>query len=208
MTPERKAAASAPAPSSPDGPDDQPDEAVAEVTAETEGLEPDDGEGDETVNGSAADDRPDPEVGADPLAVALLERSEYLDGMRRVQAEFENYRKRVVKQQTDHLERAAEALVDKLLPVLDACDAAIQQGEEAVVPIRGALLDVLTRDGLERDDPAGEPFDPNRHEAVMHEEADADAGPDDEVATVVEVLRTGYSWKGRIVRPAMVKVKG
>ena len=72
------------------------------------------------------------------------------------------------------------------------------QGYEQV---RDMLVTILTKEGLERIDPAGEPFDPNEADAVAHE--DGDDGP-----VVAEVLRPGYRWKGRVIRPAMVKVKG
>src|SRR5664279_622442 len=71
---------------------------------------------DEVVEAEAAD--------VDPLEVALAQRDEYLDSLRRLQAEFENYKKRVAKQQVDQVARAAASLVDKLLPVLDALDLA------------------------------------------------------------------------------------
>ena len=129
------------------------------------------------------------------------ERDDYLDQLRRVQADFENYRKRVIGQQADVVERAAESLVQQLLPVLDACDAAVQHGAEDVVPVQNQLVDTLTKLGLERLEPEGAAFDPNFHEAVMHE-------PGDDGPLVAEVMRTGYSWKGRVLRPAMVKVKG
>lgn len=142
----------------------------------------------------------------DDLERLSHERDGYLDQWRRTQADFDNYRKRIAKQQADALARAAEGLVDKLLPVLDACDGAITHGEKAVEPVFASLLGVLEREGLERIDPGGEPFDPNRHEAVLHEPADGDEGGS---ATVVsDVMRPGYAWKGRLVRPAMVKVKG
>jgi len=132
------------------------------------------------------------------------ERDDYLDSLRRNQADFENYRKRVAKQSADDAWRAAESLVDKLLPVLDACDGAIQHGAAEVEPIFASLLGTLEREGLARIDPAGEAFDPNQHEAVLHDPA----GEDDDGTVVSDVLRPGYSWKGRIVRPAMVKVRG
>jgi len=132
------------------------------------------------------------------------ERDEYLDALRRNQAEFENIRKRMIKQQSDNVDRAAEALIEKLLPVLDACDGAVRHGATEVEPIFAALLGVLEKEGLERIDPAGQPFDPNQHEAVLHEPAD-DAGSG---TVVTDVMRPGYAWKGRIVRAAMVKVKG
>jgi len=144
------------------------------------------------------------------LAVLAKERDEYLDALRRLQADFENYKKRMVRQQTEHLERAAEALVMKLLPVFDTADLAIAHsggssgdggGFDAVQQVWTALFDALSKEGLERIDPVSEPFDPNEHEAVMHEPGE---GP----AKVVDVMRAGYRWKGRVVRPAMVKVAG
>jgi molecular chaperone GrpE len=135
------------------------------------------------------------------LAALALERDEYLDQLRRLQAEFENYRKRVLKQQTEHLERAGEELVAELLPVLDAGDAALQHGDLAVEPIVKALLDVLEKQGLGRLVPDGAPFDPNLHDAVAHE-------PGEGESVVTEVLRPGYTWKGRVLRPAMVRVRG
>jgi molecular chaperone GrpE len=139
----------------------------------------------------------------DELSELAGERDQYLDQLRRVQADFENYRKRVMKQQDELAERATEGLVADLLPVLDACDAAAQHGDEAAAPIAKALADVLAKQGLEKVAPEGEAFDPNQHDAVAHEEGEGDGGP-----TVAEVLRPGYVWKGRVLRPAMVRVRG
>jgi molecular chaperone GrpE len=136
------------------------------------------------------------------VASVAKERDEYLDALRRLQADFENYRKRIVRQQTEHLERAAEALVEKLLPVLDTIDMARAHGEGIDV-VQSSLMDVLAKEGLERIQPDGQPFDPIEHDAVAHEPAE-----DGDEAAVAEVLRTGYRWKGRVMRPAMVKVKG
>ena len=130
------------------------------------------------------------------------ERDEYLDALRRLQADFENYKKRMMRQQTEHLERAAESLVLKLLPVFDTADLAIAHGGgEDVKQIWTALFDTLEKEGLERIDPVSQEFDPNEHDAVMHE-------PGDGAPEVVEVMRAGYRWKGRVLRPAMVKVRG
>ncbi len=139
-----------------------------------------------------------------PLDIATSERDAYLDQLRRVQAEFENYRKRIARQQSDAVEHAASRLVDALLPVLDACDGALRHGAEEVEPIYAALLGTLEKEGLERIDPAGDAFDPNRHEAVMHEPA----AEGDDGSVVSDVMRPGYGWKGRVLRPAMVKVRG
>lgn len=130
------------------------------------------------------------------------ERDEYLDLARRVQAEFENYKRRVDQQRAEQRERAAESLVAELLPVLDAGEAALAQGHEDVAPVHTQLLQALEKQGLSPVVEAGVEFDPNIHEAVMHEEGDGGT------AVVVEVLRTGYLWNQRVLRPAMVKVRG
>ncbi len=155
-------------------------------------------------------------VGTDPLAAALAERDEYLDSLRRLQAEFENYKKRVAKQQADQVARAAASLVDKLLPVLDALDLATDHvGDDdsaeakALVAASGLLQGVLAKEGLERIDPVGQEFDPNAHEAVGQLPPPDDAGPTPTGEPVVaQVMRAGYRWHGTVVRPAMVMVQG
>jgi molecular chaperone GrpE len=145
----------------------------------------------------------DGEAASSEAASLEAERDQYLDSLRRLQADFENYRKRVTRQQADIYERANEALVNKLLPVLDTADLAVEHASgDEVAQLRGNLLDVLGKAGLERIAPEGEPFDPNLHDAVAHE-----PGEGGEQA-VVEVLRAGYRWNGRVLRPAMVKVRG
>ena len=140
---------------------------------------------------------------SEEVKTLIAQRDQYLDASRRVQAEFENYRKQVGKRESEARARANENLVSEILPVLDACDGAVANGADDVKPIRTALLDSLTKQGLERLDPIDQDFDPELHEAVMHEESESDEG-----ARVIEVLRAGYQWKGRVVRPAMVRVKG
>ena len=167
----------------------------------------------------------------DPLAAVTAQRDEYLDSLRRLQAEFENYRKRVAKQQTEQAERATVSLVDKLLPVLDALDlAAAHSGSaesddaRALVAASSLLNGALEKEGLERINPVGQPFDPNAHEAVGHLPAGAkpDTEPDTDEASdeasdeapapegpvVGQVMRAGYRFKGTVVRPAMVMVHG
>ena len=162
-----------------------------------EGAAPDSGE----VLDNPGEDGPD-RLSVE-LAQALSERDQYLDTSRRLQADMENYRKQVARREADALERANERLVLQLLPVLDACDGAVASGAADVEPVRSVLVDVLHKQGLEQVGSQGEPFDPSNHEAVVHE-------PDDDVdgQVVAEVLRVGYLWKGRVIRPAMVKVKG
>jgi molecular chaperone GrpE len=135
------------------------------------------------------------------------QRDGYLDALRRLQAEFDNYRKRVERQQREVVEHAATSLVKKLLPVLDAADLALAHGGgEDVKQVAGTLCDVLSREGLERIQPDGQPFDPEDHDAVAHEPAEGEGAP--ELPEVSEVLRAGYRWRGRVLRPAMVKVRG
>ena len=136
----------------------------------------------------------------------VKERDEFKDIALRVQADFENYRKRAATQLTDEVDRATGRIVESLLPVLDACEAATSHGVTGVEQVWSSLLGALQKSGLEALDLAGKPFDPSVAEAVMHEEGDpADSATE---PMVVEVLRTGYRWKGRVLRAAMVKVKG
>jgi molecular chaperone GrpE len=168
----------------------------------------------------------------DELTVASRERDEYLDMLRRVQADFENYKKRMQRQQTDQVERASETLVAKLLPALDAFDltrahltgpGTASAEVKALLAASVMVAEALAKEGLERIDAAGVAFDPTVHDAVEHAPAaeggaddgtgGADDGGDDAggVASgpVVDgVLRAGYRWKGRVIRPAMVRVRG
>ena len=140
----------------------------------------------------------------DDLESVTAQRDEYLDLARRVHADFENYKRRVANQELETRARAAEALVTELLPVLDACDAALDHGAEEVAPIQSALIAALERKGLGTIAAAGEDFNPELHDAVLSEPGEGgENGP-----VVVEVMRSGYQWNGRVVRPAMVKVRG
>ena len=140
------------------------------------------------------------QVVLEDLAKLSAERDDYLEQLRRTKADFENYRKRVLRQQSEHAERAAEALVEQLLPVLDTFELAVAHGQ-GFEQVQGTLLATLEKDGLERIDPMGKPFDPTEADAVAHEVGDGEA-------VVAEVLRPGYRWKGRVIRPAMVRVRG
>lgn len=131
------------------------------------------------------------------------ERDEYLDLARRVQAEYENYRKRVSAQTADDIDRATGRVAESLLPVLDACEAAFVAHPAEVEPLFNLLLGELKKQGLEAMHLHGQPFDPAMAEAVMHEPGDGDGA-----TVIVDVLRSGYTWKGRVLRAALVKVKG
>jgi molecular chaperone GrpE len=134
------------------------------------------------------------------LELLLAEREQYLDAYRRAQADFENYRKQAQKRQDDAVVRSLGSFVEGLLPVLDSCDAALAHGASEVEPVLAALYGALSKEGLERIDPKGSAFDPEEAEAVVHEPGEGGE------QMVAEVLRPGYRWRGRVLRPAMVKV--
>jgi len=143
------------------------------------------------------------EIEADIASIAA-QRDEYLALAQRLQAEFENYKKQTVRRNTEVVEQASAQLAEKLLPVLDAFDNAIIHGIDGIGPLYKVMLDVLQKEGLDVIDTDAVEFDPNLHEAVMHEEGDADQRE----PLVADTMRTGYTWKGKVLRPAMVKVKG
>ena len=166
--------------------------------------------GSDSGNGDPLPGDDEAEVGdpvLDVMAVLEDERDGYLVDLQRVTAEFANFRKQVEKRSVAVSARARGDLVEKILPVLDACDLAVEHGADDVIPIRTSLVQVLEPAGLEVLDPLGEPFDPTRHEAVLHEPAD-DPEDVDVGQVVVGVLRRGYVWDGRVLRPAMVRVRG
>jgi molecular chaperone GrpE len=150
------------------------------------------------------------ELALTQLAQLEGERAELFDTLRRVQADFENYRKRVLREQTTLVERATERLVEDLLPVLDSFDGALgsfgaadtaeqEKLRDGVQGIHSQLVAVLQKAGLERIEAEGALFDPNEHEAVMQDDGAGEPH-------VAETMRSGYRLKGRVVRPAMVRV--
>jgi|GEM_PF-856287 molecular chaperone GrpE len=143
-------------------------------------------------------------VGADERA------AEYLADLRRLKAEFENYRKRVLREQTRALDLAAEPLMAKLLEVVDEFELALMAAEakpdferflHGVELVYAKLMDILRSEGLDRIEAEDRPFDPERHEALLQTEGEAEGE-----TYVVDVLRAGYTLKGRVIRPAGVKV--
>jgi|SRR5690348_3755314 molecular chaperone GrpE len=161
----------------------------------------------------------EPDLGEDPasaeadelvsdLNTLQRERDDLLDTTRRLQADFENYRKRVLREQTALVDRSTEALLEQLLPVVDSFELALinlasgdvdDKVRKGIELVYAELLGVLERSGLERIDALGCSFDPNEHEAVLQDEGDGEPH-------VGDVLRTGWKLKGRVLRPAMVKV--
>ena len=135
----------------------------------------------------------------------LIERDSFREMAQRLQAEFENYRKRVASQTADDINRATGRIAESLLPVLDACEAAFVAHPAEVEPLFNLLLTELKKQGLEALDLNGQTFNPAQADAVIHEEGEGDGNGN---TVVTDVLRTGYTWKGRVLRPAMVKVRG
>jgi molecular chaperone GrpE len=135
------------------------------------------------------------------------ERDDYLRALQLLQADFENFKKRAAKQQSESKERANEVLVVSLLPALDTLSLAMSHAKDGesdpstVEQVCRAIFEALLKEGLEEIAPLGERFDPEVAEAVAHEQGDGEA-------RVVEVFRSGYRWKGRVLRPAMVRVAG
>jgi molecular chaperone GrpE len=147
-------------------------------------------------------------VEVDPLADALRERDEYLDALQRLKAEFDNYRKRAAREQSDFATRASERLVGELLPVLDDLERALEAADEheeakledGVRLVHRALLESLQKAGLTEIEADGM-FDPHVHEALLSQ-------PDDEKETgaILDVLQKGYRIGDRVLRPARVIV--
>ena len=185
-------------------------EAMAQAAASARGKGNGNGAapGDGGVHGSALAEE------ADPREVLARERDEYLRALQRTQADFENYRKRVARLQDEQSARAASNLVNKLLPVLDTLDLAeahlnesldVSEDGKALRASRAMLMDILAKEGLERVDQRGVPFDPSVHDAVAQAEAqEGDGGQQ----LVDAIMRSGYRWKGQVLRPAMVRVRG
>ncbi len=149
-------------------------------------------------------------VEEDPIARAERERDEHLDSLRRLAAEFDNYKKRMAREQQELQVRAAERLLRDLLPVFDDLERALQAFETAdkeaiadgVALVHRALWTLLEREGVAELDPEGEAFDPHRHEALLSQAADAPDG------TVIEVIQKGFMLGDRVLRPARVVVAG
>ena len=158
-------------------------------------------DGEETLDQEGADVTGD-------IEAARAEATEYLDHLRRLQAEFDNYRKRVLKEQTDAVERAAVPAIQRLLEVLDDFELALMSANDkpdfdrflhGVELVYAKLADTLKAEGLQRIEALGKPFDPEQHEALMQT-------GEGEHLVVADVLRPGYTLRGRVIRPAGVRV--
>jgi molecular chaperone GrpE len=170
-------------------------------------ADPADGFEEKNVSGS------DPQGAAAPAAGGELEklrseRNDLFERLARLQAEFDNYRKRAAKENADYRDYAVSDAARSLLPVVDSFTLALKNAaakpedlRKGVELIFKQLQDVLQKLNIERVPAQGEPFDPRVHEAI--EMVETDAAPDHHV---LEELQPGYRIKGRLLRPAMVRV--
>jgi molecular chaperone GrpE len=131
---------------------------------------------------------------------------DYLALAQRIQADFENYRKRAAREAAAAGERARSGLIRELLPIVDNLERALASAEEGeqhlaegVRLVHAELIAVLERNGVEQFDPAGDKFDPTEHEALSVRE-------DGEPGVVVDVVEKGYRANGSVLRPARVVV--
>ena len=146
---------------------------------------------------------------SDELEKLPAEKSDLKNTLIRLQADFDNYRKRTDRERHSERHRGAEVIVESILPVLDGFeraisshrDAAHNEYREGFQLIRKQLLDALSKHGLQKIDAVGKPFDPNFHHAI--ERVETAEQPDD---AVLEELQSGYIFHGKVLRPAMVRV--
>jgi molecular chaperone GrpE len=184
-----------------------------ETTASTEQATPGEAEGEATIESAAEEVSGSEPLTSPPsleekLAEAERQRGEYLDHLQRLKAEFDNFRKRSLRDQEALAARAHERLVKELLPILDdlerALDAAEVHDEASVVEgvklVQRALLSSLEREGLAEIEADGE-FDPHVHEALL-----AQPGEGAEPGSVLQVVQKGYRLGDKVLRPARVVV--
>ena len=160
------------------------------------------------VEGARGNREVPPTRNAEPEAL-LAERDQLLDDLKRVAADFDNYRKRAARERATVYAHANERLVKDLIPVLDDLGRALEAAgqheeaklEEGVRLVHRALSELLTKEGLAEIDAEGK-FDPHVHEALLSQPSDAEEG------SVIEVVQKGYRLGDKVLRPARVVVAG
>jgi len=179
-----------------------------EEVVDAEVVDGDDPSTSDAENGSSAADQVERDL--DELGEAKRERDEYLELAQRTKADFENYRKRVAKETSEALARGKAGLARELLPVIDNLERALESGSdpgahESLVKGVGLVLEELRGKlagaGVEAFDPRGEKFDPQLHEALSTQQAEAT-----EPGLVLETVEKGYRLNGQVLRPARVVV--
>lgn len=146
------------------------------------------------------------ETARDEISKMRKSMQEAIEDAQRIQAEFNNYRKRNASIRSESFDDGVRETIKSMLPVLDNFERAMLNAEDTpfaagIMQIQKQLMDCLSKSGLEQIE-TDVPFDPNLHEAVMRDE-DGEA----ESGTITAVLQTGYRVKGRIIRHTMVRVK-
>ncbi|KJR98354.1 MAG: hypothetical protein VR68_10845 [Peptococcaceae bacterium BRH_c4a] len=168
----------------------------------------DSGEAWDSGGGEGPEESQDQENLMELLTREKARSEDYFNRLARLQADFDNFRKRVAREREDLLKYAGEQVIASLLPIMDNFERALGAKNndlgklaEGVEMISRQIQDILTREGLEPIPSVGEQFNPEVHEAVMREE-----NSDQPENTVIEEFRKGYTLKGKVIRPAMVKV--
>ena len=154
-------------------------------------------------------DTPEAMISTDPVSDVQRERDDYLDRWLRKTAEFDNYRKRVERERREQADQKVTDLLLELLPIVDDFDRALTMdaGEggaayrKGIELIHAKLNDLLRKHGVHPIESLGVDFDPNLHQAVIHE-----SSPDHREGEVIGELARGYTMGDRLLRPAMVKV--
>jgi molecular chaperone GrpE len=170
------------------------DDALASPLSEATGL-------------AAVEPEPTPPATPEAMEALCRERDDLRDQLLRRRADFDNFRKRVERDRAQAGVDSVANFLQALIPSLDNLDRALETDattgplRQGVELIQREMRAVLEAQGIAIDNPKGLPFDPERHQALSHE-----AVPGAEDGTVVEVFRKGYSLKGRLLRPALVKV--
>lgn len=201
--------------SPPEGPTVDLDEDAADLgEADEAGVDPGEVADEATAEAIEEEGPPLDERSPEELRAALADTQqrldEYVDHLRRERAEFENFRKRAARERQEAMERGEEQLVERLLSVLDnfglALEAASKSEDEGLAKgvqmVHSELVSALSQSGLEEIPGEGTTFDPEVHEAMMSEETSEPLSE----PVVTQVLRPGYRFKGRVLRPASVKV--
>jgi molecular chaperone GrpE len=159
-------------------------------------------------SGGAIAEESDPVLLRQILAEQLSKAEENYDRLVRLQADYDNFRRRTRQEKEEFYKYASEKLINTLLPVLDNFELALSAEGDSIENIKSGvqmiykqLLDVLATEGVAPIPAVGEQFDPLKHEAVLR--AESDEHPDN---TIVQELRRGYFLKDKVIRPSMVKV--
>ena len=180
------------------------------LTPEPSGSDPLDGLDPELVDDLGAEFGLRGDVMDSELETARMEAAELRDRALRLQAEFDNFRKRTAREREDERKRATERLVVELLPAIDNLERAIEHTTadndinhliNGVTSVHAQIVAVLGKEGVSVVDPVGQPFDPVTQQAVSQQE-----DPSVPDGTVIAAFQKGYEMGGRIVRPAMVVV--